>query len=60
MKINIQFYGRLRDHFNTANMPFESHETNLSDLYDVLCKINQLNNDKKGIRPILNDAFSSW
>lgn len=60
MKINIQFYGRLREQFNTANMQFESNETSLADLYDVLCKKNQLSNNKQGIRPILNDEFSSW
>lgn len=62
MKINIEFYGRLKDEFSQEpiEISIQNSESSLEHIYLDLCKSHQVTPNTKVIKPILNDTFADW
>jgi molybdopterin converting factor small subunit len=60
MKINIEFYGRLKNQFSQSPITWQTSGNNVAEVYHEICQKYQQKDESSLIKPILNDTFCEW
>jgi len=60
MKVNIEFYGRLKTQFSQQSIEWHSEQSTVEAIYRELCNHFNQEINLRVIKPILNDTFCDW